>query len=117
MEVRRMKRDTFSVFRTRPTLRDMIGKGFPSLDKYRVFVEILGVERHCTWGHRKGQRLEVDPFNIGDVCANLYWGAYQFINLLLTGGSLPWENDKHIIHSMCPDIFNQTSYRLIREER
>ena len=117
VEVQRAAKEDIKVFKTRIKPRSMTGKGFPSLDKYRVFVEILGVERHCTWAHKAGDRFEVDSFNIGDLCGNLYWGAYRFINLLLGEGGLPWEGDKNFIHSMCPDVFNQTSYRLIKEER
>ena len=28
-----------------------------------------------------------------------------------------YEAEQHIIQGACPDIFNQTTYRLIREER
>ena len=117
VEVRRREKKDFKVFRTKPGVRDMTGKGFPGLEKYRVSLEILGVERHCTWAHRAGQRFEVDPFNIGRVCGNLYWGVYRFITLLYAGKGLPWETDENIIHGVCPDVFNQTAFRLIREER
>jgi uncharacterized repeat protein (TIGR04076 family) len=47
----------------------------------------------------------------------MYWEIYHFINLLFSGGSLPWEADENIIHGCCPDVFNQLTYRLVREER
>jgi uncharacterized repeat protein (TIGR04076 family) len=117
MEVQRMEKEDPKYFKTEPKTRDMIGKGFACVDKYRVFVEILGVEHHCMFGHKAGQRLEIDPFNIGEVCGFLYWGAYHSIQLLFAGGSPPWEPDKNVIHGLCPDIWNQTRYHLIREER
>lgn len=113
---RKVKGDT-KTLRSKPDLIDMTGKGFPGIDKYRVFIEILGVENHCMWAHRAGQQCEVDPFNIGKVCGCLYWGAYHFINILFGGGSMPWELDEDFIHGACPDIYNQTTYRLIRRIR
>jgi hypothetical protein len=71
----------------------------------------------CAWGHRPGQCHEIDHFNIGNLCGCLYWGAYRFMDVLYGGGGMPWEVDANIVHGICPDIFNQCSFRLIREER
>jgi uncharacterized repeat protein (TIGR04076 family) len=97
--------------------KDMTGKGFPEMDKYRVFIEIINIEKSCLWGQKKGERYEVDPFNVGGICGNLYWEIYSFIQLLYTGGGMPWEGDKDVVHGTCPDPFNIVSYRLIRKNR
>jgi uncharacterized repeat protein (TIGR04076 family) len=117
IEVERIAKPDSKHFRTEAIFKDMTGKGFAGTDKYRVFLEVLGVEHHCMWGHRPGQRFEVDPFNIGKVCGFLYWGAYHSISLLFAGESPPWEPEKNIVHGVCPDIYNQTAYHLTREER
>jgi len=117
VEVQRKRKDDTKTLRTEAKVRDMIGKGYPALDKYKVSLEILGVERHCMWAHRMGQKFEIDPFNIGGVCGALYWQAYHFMEVLFGGGSFPWEVDENIIHGACPDIYNQTIFRMIREER
>ena len=88
-----------------------------ALINYRVFVEILGVENHCTRCQRPGQRFEIDHFNIGNLCGCMYWGLYHFMEILYSEGQVPWEGEEHIIHGICPDIFNQCSFRLIREKR
>jgi uncharacterized repeat protein (TIGR04076 family) len=103
--------------KTNPSFRDMTGKGFPEIDNYRVFLEILNIEKSCLWGQKKGERYEIDPFNVGGICGNLYWVVYSFNQMLLTGGGMPWEGDKNIVHGTCPDPFNLVSYRLTREER
>ena len=117
VEVKRIKQETPTFVKTRADIKDMTGKGFPGLDKHRVHLEVISIGNKCTWGHKEGQRLEVDPFNIGKVCGFMYWEIYHFINLLFSGGSLPWEADENIIHGCCPDVFNQLTYRLMREER
>ncbi len=95
----------------------MTNKGFPGVDKYRFFLEVISVAQKCTWGHREGHQLELDPFNIGDVCGYLYGEIYQFLILLCSGAGMAWEADRNIIHGCCPDPFNQVTYRLIREKR
>jgi len=116
VEVKRLEKEP-TYFKTSPKSRLMTGKGFPSLDTYRVFVEILGIANKCMWGHKEGERFEVDPFNVGGVCGFLYWEAYHFVNLLFTGGSLPWEGEENVVHGACPDLYNQVSFRLVREKR
>lgn len=117
VEVKRFEKEDFNPLKTRTDTRDMTGKGFPSLDKYKIFVEIISIANRCMWGHKEGERFEVDPFNIGGVCGFLYWEAYHFMNLLFSGVSLPWEGEENIVRGACPDLFNQVSFRLIREER
>jgi uncharacterized repeat protein (TIGR04076 family) len=114
---RRFEEERTSFLKTIKDSRDMIGKGFQGIDTYRVYLEVLDVANKCEWGHGAGQKHEVDPFNIGKVCGFMYWEIYQFINLLFSGGSLIWEADENIIHGCCPDVYNQVTYRLIREKR
>ena len=118
VEVKRFEnKDPMQRLKTKTDFKDMTGKGFPGIDKYRVIIEALGIERNCMWGHKVGERYEVDPFNIGGICGALYEVVYPFINTLLAGGGLPWEGDKNIIHGACPDPYDLLTYRLIREER
>jgi uncharacterized repeat protein (TIGR04076 family) len=103
--------------KTVKNFKDMTSRGYTGLDEYRVFMEVLGIERNCMWGHSVGDRHEIDPFNVGGICGYLYWEIYSFINLLYTGGGMPWEGDKNIIHGTCPDPYDLLSYRLMREKR
>lgn len=120
VEIKRIEKEEserMHTLRTRAALRDMTGKGFPCIDNYRVFVEIIGIANKCGWGNAVGNRIEVDPFNAGGNCGSLYWKAYPHILLLFTDSNYPWEADANVIHGVCPDTFNQVSYRLVREKR
>ena len=114
---RRYEEERSTFFKTIKKPRDMTGKGFPGVDKYRVYLEVIDIAKICEWGFAQGQKFEVDPFNIGNVCGFMFWEIYHFINLLFSGGSLIWEADGNIIHGVCPDVYDQVTYRLIREER
>ena len=117
VDVKRVAKEDRSFFRTGIKAVDMTGKEFPGIDKYRIYLEVISIANNCVWGHREGERLELDAFNVGTCCGFMYRGIYHYINLLLSGGGLAWEGDKHIVHGCCPDPFNQLTYRLVREER
>ena len=117
VEVKRIEKKDFTFLKTRKPARDMTGKGFRGLDEYRIFIEIIDVENNCAWGNRAGKRYEVDPFNTGGICGYLYSKIYSFINLYISGGSAPWEFEKNTIMSVCPDTYNQVTFKLIREKR
>jgi uncharacterized repeat protein (TIGR04076 family) len=117
VEMRRVEQDKPVLVKTRTDFTNMTGKGYPALDKYRIFVEILGIENICMRGHKEGDKFEIDPFNLGECCGSLYKVAFPFINLLLTHGQLPWEGTNDIIHATCPDPYDLVTFRLIREAR
>ena len=103
--------------KTRPPFKDMTGKGFPSLDRYRIMVEVLDIARRCYWSHRAGDRFEVDPFNVGGACGFLYSQLYPFIPTLLSGATPAWAGQEHSVTAVCPDTYDQLAFRLYREER
>jgi uncharacterized repeat protein (TIGR04076 family) len=115
--VRRFEKEKPGMLKSPAPLRTMTGKGFPAIDRYRAFIEILGVEKICAWGNKAGQRFEIDPFNTGGVCGFLYRKIHPYLNVLLSGVSFPWAAQDHEIMSVCPDSYNQTSFRLFVEER
>ncbi len=117
VSVKRIEKEDFTFFKTLPPPRDMTQKGFRGIDKYRLVIEITGLENECAWGHSPGERFEVDPFNTGGVCGYLYSRIYDFINLYNSGANLPWEFEENTIMSACPDSYNLISFRLIRESR
>jgi uncharacterized repeat protein (TIGR04076 family) len=117
VSVKRIEKGDFTFFKTLPPPKDMTKKGFPGIDKYRLTIEIIGLENECAWGHSPGKRYEVDPFNTGGVCGYLYSRVYDFINLYNSGANLPWEFEENTIMSVCPDSYNLISFRLIRELR
>jgi uncharacterized repeat protein (TIGR04076 family) len=103
-----------------PEMKDMTGKGFPGIDKYRIFLEIIGTERHCFWGHKPEERFEVDPFNVGRACGYLWYAAYPQICVVSSGAKFPWDENEGAANTtlgVCPDFYDLTSYRIIREER
>ena len=103
---------------TVPTVyRDMTGKGYPLLDKYKLMVEVRDIAVNCYWGHKIGDVFEVDPFNTGGACS-LLWGAmYPYTHVLLAGSAPPWALDERTVGGECPDTYDRLSFGLSLKER
>ena len=84
---------------------------------YSQELTITKVNGSCPYGHTAGEKFEVDPYNVGLTCGTLWLSGLPNINLLYTGGSLPWEPTPDIINFVCPDFYNVTRYQLVREKR
>jgi len=97
--------------------RDMTDKGYSGIDTYRVFVEIEHIEGNCMWGHRVGDRIEIDPFNVNGMCALFYNQLYPYLHVLLAGKTPAWATQQHSMGGECPDIFNRLSFRMRIEPR
>jgi uncharacterized repeat protein (TIGR04076 family) len=117
IRAKRLEKKKPGILKSTAPPRSMTGKGFPAVDKYRAFIEILGVEHICVWGNKEGLRFEIDPFNTGGVCGFLYSKIYPYLNILLSGVTFPWSAQEHEMISVCPDSYNKTSFRLFIEER
>jgi uncharacterized repeat protein (TIGR04076 family) len=117
VKVKRFEQEKPVIVKTRPPMKDMTGKAFPAIDNYRVFVEVLDIARKCYWGHGVGQKFEVDPFNVGVTCGLLYSQLYPFIQTLLSGATPAWAGAEHSITAVCPDPYDQLSFRLFLEKR
>jgi uncharacterized repeat protein (TIGR04076 family) len=96
---------------------DMTGRSYAGLDKHRVFVEVQHIEGNCLWGHRIGQRIEIDPFNVNGMCCLLYNQLYPYLHVLLSGATPAWATTEHSIAGECPDTFNRLGFRMSIEER
>ncbi len=99
------------------TLKDMTGKGFPQLDKYRLFVEVRDIAVNCYWGHKIGDIFEVDPFNVGGACSLLYGQLYPYMQVLLAGTAPPWALEENTVVGECPDVYDRLCFALSLKER
>lgn len=115
--IRRVERPDPVLLKTPTQPVEMIGKGYTTLDRYRLFVEVQDIAVNCYWGHKIGDRYEVDPFNVGGLCCFLYTQLYPYLHVLLAGTSPPWAFDEHTVMGECPDTYDRLCYRLFVEER
>jgi len=115
--IKRVNRQEKTLLKTPCEMKDMTGKGYPALDKYRTFVEVRDIAVNCYWGHKIGDVFEVDPFNVGGACCFLYAQLYPYIHVLLSGSAPPWAWDERTVMGECPDTYDRLAYRLFLKER
>ncbi len=115
--IKRVERKEQTLFKTPFEMKDMTGKGYPVLDKYRIFLEVRDIAINCYWGHKIGDIFEVDPFNVGGACCFLYAQFYPYIHALLSGSAPPWAWDERTVMGECPDTYDRLGYRLFLKER
>ncbi len=115
--IKRVERQEKTLFKTPCEMKDMTGKGYPALDKYRIFIEVRDIAINCYWGHKIGDIFEVDPFNVGGACCFLYTQFYPYIHVLLSGSAPPWAWDERTVMGECPDTYDRLAYRLFLKER
>ena len=115
--IKRVERQEKTLFKTPCEMKDMTGKGYPALDKYRIFIEVRDIAINCYWGHKIGDIFEVDPFNVGGACCFLYAQLYPYIHVLLSGSAPPWAWDERTVMGECPDTYDRLAYRLFVKER
>ena len=117
VEVKRIQQEKPTHLKTGTRFMDMTGKGFPVLDKHRIFVEVLDIAQNCYWGHKVGDRFEVDPFNVGGACCLLYGQLYPYLHVLLSGATPAWSMEEHTMSGECPDTYDRLCFRMSLEER
>jgi uncharacterized repeat protein (TIGR04076 family) len=115
--IKQVSRDEKSLLKTPHQMKDMTGKGYPAIDKYRTFVEVRDIAVNCYWGRKRGDVFEVDPFYVDGACCFLYAQLYPYINVLLSDTSPPWAWDERTVMGECPDTYDRLAYRLFLEER
>jgi uncharacterized repeat protein (TIGR04076 family) len=115
--VRRVDNPARALHKTAHPFRDMTGRGYAGLDRYRVMVEVIDIAGNCFYGHSIGDRFELDPFNVGGACGLLYNQLYPYLHVLLSGATPPWATQPHSIAGECPDTFNRLSFRMTIEPR
>ncbi|MEI6128087.1 MAG: TIGR04076 family protein [Pseudomonadota bacterium] len=113
---RRLNQDALLI-KTPLHFKDMTGRGFTALDRNRIFIEVRDVVGSCYWGHKAGDRIEVDPFNVGGSCCFLYAQLYPYLHVLLSGATPPWAMEEHSISGECPDVYNRLCFRLALEKK
>ena len=117
VEIKRVERNENVLLKMPVKTVDMTNKGYPALDKYRLFVEVRDIAVNCYWGHKIGDIFELDPFNVGGACSFLYAQLYPYMHVLLSGASPPWAFEEKTVVGECPDTYDRLCYRLFLKER
>ena len=80
--------------------------------KFSVTVD--SVKGDCKAGHKAGDKMEIDCYRAGNLCGFCYHSIFPNLQVLQTGGKMPWFPDGNTVKMGCPDPFNLVTFTLER---
>jgi uncharacterized repeat protein (TIGR04076 family) len=89
---------------------------------YDVAIKVKSWSDICPAGHRVGDEWIVkgneDGYRTPNICLLAFSAIYPSLQMLMFGGSFPWEPNPDIVLVPCPDARNPMVFELkrIREE-
>ena len=82
---------------------------------YKVTGTITQTKGKCFFGHKAGDKFELNVHSSSGLCGYLYHNVFPFIIMLQYGGKWPEEKGE-LPEFECPDIAKAVRIKLRREE-
>ncbi|MFC1873454.1 TIGR04076 family protein [Chloroflexota bacterium] len=79
-----------------------------------VSVKVISQEGTCFAGHKVGDEWVVTHSSPGGLCLTAFNAILSFAQVLMYGGSFPWEPDPDVTTVACPDAKNPVVFELRR---
>ncbi len=81
----------------------------------RVVVRVVSQKGTCVAGHKMGDEFEVSDMCPAGMCAWAFYTIFPFAQVLICGGTFPWESDPDKTTVACPDPANPVVFELVRK--
>jgi uncharacterized repeat protein (TIGR04076 family) len=82
----------------------------------RVKAKVISQKGTCVAGHRVGTEFTITDNCPADMCAWAFYSGFPFCQVLMSGGSFPWDSDPNRTTFACPDPSNPVVFELTREK-
>jgi len=83
-------------------------------ESYKVSIRVVSQKGTCEAGHKVGDRWVVDEKTPEGLCLFAFSSLLPFLQVLMFGGSFPWESDPDVTTVACPDPANPVVFELRR---
>ena len=83
-------------------------------ERYEVLIRVISQKGTCDNNHKVGDEWIIGQKTPADMCLGAWHTLYPDFISLMTGGSLPWENDPDSSTVPCPDPDNPVIFELRR---
>ena len=86
-------------------------------DRYSVKIKVISQKGTCNRGHKLGDEWLIkndDCQTPQGLCVYAFGSLYPFTNVLMFGGSFPWDSEPDITTGVCPDPGNPVVFELRR---
>ncbi|UCC17927.1 MAG: TIGR04076 family protein [Dehalococcoidales bacterium] len=103
---------------TRPIDDQMIEDFISCTPNYEVSIKVVSQEGICLGKHKVGDEWVMkgrgDYWRSPNICMFAFTTIYPSIQMLMYGGSFPWEPDMDVVLAPCPDSRNPVVFELRR---
>ena len=80
----------------------------------KIIAKVISQKGNCEAGHRAGDEFEIGEMKQPDMCPYACHVLFPFAQVLLFGGTFPWEPDPDKTTVACPDPVNPVVFELRR---
>lgn len=81
-----------------------------------IKARVISQKGTCVAGHRTGDEFEITDMCPANLCAWAFYTIFPFAQVLMCGGSFPWESEPDRTTVACPDPASPVVFELIREK-
>ncbi len=82
----------------------------------KITARIISQKGTCAAGYKEGQEFIISDMCPKGMCAWAFSTIFPFAQVLISGGSFPWESDPDKATVACPDPANPVVFELIRKK-
>lgn len=83
-------------------------------ERYDVAVKVVSQEGTCAAEHKVEDEWVIKNKTPEGICLSAFSALYPFAQVLMFGGSFPWETDPDVSTVACPDAKNPIVFELRR---
>ena len=81
---------------------------------YKVSIRVVSQKGTCALEHKVGDHWVVDLKTPEGICLAAFNSLSPSLQVLMFGGSFPWESDPDVTTVACPDAANPVVFELRR---
>lgn len=82
----------------------------------KIKARVISQKGTCVAGHRVGDEFEICDICPAGLCSWAFYTIFPFAQVLICGGSFPWENNPDSTTVACPDPASPVVFELTREK-
>ena len=82
----------------------------------KIKVRVVSQKGTCVACHKVGDEFEITDICPQGMCAWAFFTIFPFAQVLICGGTFPWEDDPNRTTVACPDPASPVVFELIREK-
>ncbi|MGA9047673.1 MAG: TIGR04076 family protein [Dehalococcoidia bacterium] len=82
----------------------------------KVLAKVISQKGTCVAGYKVGHEFMISDVCPKGMCAWAFYTLFPFAQVLISGGSLPWEKDPDKATVACPDPANPVVFELVRKK-